>query len=65
MRSLRDATPKVASSTVQKIFKARWHDGQLRPPLDSGITYEELPVISEIFVRVWQQFHSPSTHCLP
>ena len=54
LRSLRDATPKVASSTVQKIFKARWHDGQLR---DSGIAYEELPVIAEIFVRVWQQFH--------
>ena len=54
LRSLRDATPKVASSTVQKIFKARWQEGQLR---DSGIAYEELPIIAEIFVRVWQQFH--------
>lgn len=54
LRSLRDATPEVAAATVKKIFKAHWQDGQLR---DSGIAYEELPTIADIFVRVWQQFH--------
>lgn len=54
LRSLRDATPEVAAATVKKIFKARWQEGQLE---DSGIAYEELPAIADIFVRVWQQFH--------
>jgi membrane-associated HD superfamily phosphohydrolase len=39
---------------VNKIFKARWREGQLS---DSGLKYEELPLIAEIYVRVWQQFH--------
>lgn len=54
LRSLRDATPEVAKMTVQKIFKARWQEGQLE---ESGITYEELPLIADIFIHVWQQFH--------
>lgn len=54
LRSLREATPEVALATIGKIFKARWQDGQLK---DSGIEYEELPRIAEVFVRVWQQFH--------
>jgi cyclic-di-AMP phosphodiesterase PgpH len=54
LRSLKDVSPKQALSTIQKIFKARWHDGQLT---DSGISYDELPIIAEIFVRVWQQFN--------
>ncbi|GAB4528969.1 MAG: HDIG domain-containing protein [Pleurocapsa sp.] len=54
LRSLKDATPKQALATIQKIFKARWQDGQL---VDSGLNYEELPVIAEVFVRVWQQFN--------
>lgn len=54
LRSLRDTTPKQALATVQKIFKARWQDGQL---IDSGLNYEELPIIAEVFVRVWQQFN--------
>ena len=54
LRSLRDVTPKQALTTVQKIFKSRWQDGQL---LDSGISYDELPIIAEVFVRVWQQFN--------
>lgn len=54
LRSLKDVTPKQALSTIQKIFKARWHDGQLT---DSGLSYDELPMIAEIFVRVWQQFN--------
>ena len=54
LRSLRDATPKQALVTVQKIFKSRWQDQQL---IDSGLSYDELPVIAEVFVRVWEQFN--------
>jgi putative nucleotidyltransferase with HDIG domain len=54
LRSLKEATPEIALATVQKIFKARWREGQLE---DSGLQYEELPIMAEVFVRVWQQFH--------
>lgn len=54
LRSLRDATQRQALATVQKIFKSRWQDGQL---IDSGLSYEELPIIAEVFVRVWEQFN--------
>jgi cyclic-di-AMP phosphodiesterase PgpH len=52
LRSLKDITPEQALITVKKIFKARWQDQQL---MDSGLKYEELPIIAEVFVRVWQQ----------
>ena len=54
LRSLRDATHKQALATVRKIFKSRWQDGQL---LDSGLSYDELPIVAEVFVRVWEQFN--------
>ncbi|GAB4241426.1 MAG: HDIG domain-containing protein [Stanieria sp.] len=54
LRSLKDVTPEQALSMVKKIFKARWQDQQL---VDSGLKYEELPVIAEVFIRVWQQFN--------
>ena len=54
LRSMRDATPKQALATLKKIFKSRWQDRQL---VDSGLNYDELPVIAEVFVRVWQQFN--------
>lgn len=54
LRSLKDATPEKALAMVHKIFKARWRDNQLD---ECGIKYEELPIIAEIFVRVWQQFN--------
>lgn len=54
LRSLKEATPEMALSMINKIFKARWRDNQLT---NSGIKYEELPMIAEIFVVVWQQFH--------
>ena len=54
LRSLKEATPETALAMIQKIFKARWRDHQLK---DSGIKYEELPIIAEVFVKVWQQFH--------
>ena len=52
LRSLKEATPKEALAMISKIFKARWRENQL---IDSGIKYEELPKIADIFVRVWQQ----------
>ncbi|GBF79410.1 metal-dependent phosphohydrolase [Aphanothece sacrum FPU1] len=54
LRSLKEATPEMALGMIQKIFKARWRDEQL---CDCGIKYEELPIIAEVFVKVWQQFH--------
>ncbi|WP_044106865.1 HD family phosphohydrolase [cyanobacterium endosymbiont of Epithemia turgida] len=54
LRSLKETTPETALSMIHKIFKARWRDNQLK---DSGIKYEELPIIAEVFVKVWQQFH--------
>ncbi len=54
LRSLKNAEPNVALSTVHKIFKARWHDHQIQ---DSGLKEEEMPKIAEIFVRVWQEYN--------
>jgi putative nucleotidyltransferase with HDIG domain len=54
LRSMKDVTPEQAMDTIKKIFQARWRDNQLA---DSGLRLEELPVIAEVFVRVWQQFH--------
>jgi cyclic-di-AMP phosphodiesterase PgpH len=54
LRSLKNATPKQVLVTTEKIFKSRWQDGQL---LDSGLHYQELPIIAAVFVRVWQQFN--------
>ena len=54
LRSLSDATPKQALATLQKIFKSRWQDRQL---VDSGLSYDELPVIAEVFIRVWERFN--------
>jgi hypothetical protein len=45
-------TPQTALTTIHKIFRARWQDNQLA---DSGIKYEELPIIANVFVKVWQQ----------
>ncbi|ELS01068.1 putative domain HDIG-containing protein [Xenococcus sp. PCC 7305] len=54
LRSLKDATPEQALSTIKKIFKARWKDDQL---VDSGLSYDELRIIADVFVQVWQQFN--------
>ena len=54
LRSLKDVTPKQALATVQKIFKSRWQDGQL---VDSGLDYNDLPIIAEVFIQVWEQFN--------
>jgi cyclic-di-AMP phosphodiesterase PgpH len=52
LRSLKDVTPEIALSMINKILKARWQDNQL---LDSGLTREDLSTIAEVFVKVWQQ----------
>lgn len=54
LRSLKDATPDLALTTVNKIFKARWQDQQL---VDANLTRDELTVLAEVFVEVWMQFH--------
>jgi hypothetical protein len=54
LRSLKEATPEIALLTIQKIFKARWRENQL---VDSGLKWEELPKIAEVFISVWQQYN--------
>lgn len=54
LRSLKDAEHSIALTTVHKILKARWHDGQLT---NSGLNKQDMPKIAEIFVRVWQDHH--------
>lgn len=52
LRSLKDATPEEALAMVNRVMRARWQDDQL---VDSGLTREDLTVIANIFVQVWQQ----------
>ncbi|MBE9100684.1 HD family phosphohydrolase [Vacuolonema iberomarrocanum] len=54
LRSLKDATPQEALAMVNRILRARWQDQQL---VDSGLERKEMPVIAEIFVKVWQDFN--------
>lgn len=54
LRSLKDVNPEQALTTLNNILRARWQDNQL---IDSGLTREEMTLIAEIFVEVWQQFH--------
>ncbi|MGB3517156.1 MAG: HDIG domain-containing metalloprotein [Elainellaceae cyanobacterium] len=54
LRSLKDATPEEALSTVNKIMRHRWQDNQL---VDSGLSRADLAKVAEIFVQVWQQFN--------
>lgn len=52
LRSLQGATKEQALAMISKILKARWQDDQL---IESGLKYEELPIIADVFVDVWQQ----------
>lgn len=52
LRSLDKASREQALAMISKILKSRWQDEQL---IDSDLKYEELPVIAEVFVEVWQQ----------
>ena len=54
LRSLKEASPEQALSMIKKIFKARWKDDQL---VDSGLSFDDLRIIADVFVQVWQQFN--------
>ncbi|MEG4113394.1 MULTISPECIES: HDIG domain-containing metalloprotein [unclassified Microcoleus] len=54
LRSLKDATHEEALNMVNRILRARWQDNQL---IDSDLTREDMSLIAEIFVRVWEQFN--------
>ena len=54
LRSLQEVKPEDALLTVNKIFKARWQDGQL---VDSGLSRQEVSQVAEVFIQVWQQFN--------
>lgn len=54
LRSLKDTTQEQALSTINKILRARWQDDQL---VDSGLKREDLSIIAEVFVQVWQQYN--------
>ncbi len=54
LRSLKDATTEEALNMVKKIMRARWQDDQLT---DSGLSREDLNLIADVFVQIWQQFH--------
>ena len=52
LRSLKDVSPEQALSTIHKILRARWQDNQL---VDSELRREDLAIIGEVFLEVWQQ----------
>lgn len=52
LRSFKETTPEAALALVNKIFRARWREGQLA---DSGLSKAELKIIAEVFVKVWRQ----------
>jgi cyclic-di-AMP phosphodiesterase PgpH len=54
LRSLKDVSPEKALAMINNILRARWQDNQL---LDSGFQREDMTIIAETFVLVWQQFH--------
>lgn len=54
LRSHKDACPEQALSTINKILRARWQDNQL---LDSELSREDLSIIADVFVQVWQQYN--------
>ncbi|MEO0755645.1 MAG: HDIG domain-containing metalloprotein [Cyanobacteria bacterium J06648_16] len=55
LRSLdKNASVEEAYSMVNKIFRARWRDQQL---VDSCLTRDDMGIIANIFVQVWQQYN--------
>ncbi|MBD0335724.1 MAG: HDIG domain-containing protein, partial [Cyanobacteria bacterium Co-bin13] len=54
LRSMQEATTEEALALVNRILRARWKDNQL---VDSGLTREQMTVIAEVFVQVWQQYN--------
>ncbi|GFE72179.1 HD family phosphohydrolase [Chroococcus sp. FPU101] len=54
LRSLKNATPEQAKDMINKIFAARWRENQLK---DSGLRRDEMGMIAEVFIQVWQQYN--------
>ncbi|MEO1592136.1 MAG: HDIG domain-containing metalloprotein [Cyanobacteria bacterium J06632_22] len=55
LRSLnKEASVAEAYSMVNKILRARWRDNQL---IESCLTRDDMSVIANIFVQVWQQYN--------
>lgn len=55
LRSLnKDASVGEAYSMVNKILRARWRENQL---IESCLTRDDMTVIANIFVQVWQQYN--------
>lgn len=54
LRSLKEASPEQAMIMINRIFRARWQDGQLA---ESGIERNELNAIANVFVEVWEQYN--------
>ncbi len=55
LRSLnKEASVAEAYSMVNKILRARWRDNQL---VESCLTRDDMTVIANIFVQVWQQYN--------
>ncbi|HEY9826860.1 MAG TPA: HDIG domain-containing metalloprotein [Stenomitos sp.] len=52
LRSMKQVDCENALRTVQQIFKARWKEDQLK---DSGLTRDDLDILAQTFVQVWQQ----------
>jgi putative nucleotidyltransferase with HDIG domain len=52
LRSLKDATAEEALTMINKLLRSRWQEKQL---VDSGLTREDLKIIADVFVKVWQQ----------
>jgi cyclic-di-AMP phosphodiesterase PgpH len=57
--SPQETTPEEALMMVNKIFKARWTEGQL---VDSHLSREDLEKLAGVFVQVWMQFNHRRIH---
>ncbi|MEH2194704.1 MAG: HD family phosphohydrolase [Nostoc sp.] len=51
---LKEVSTEQAFAMLNNILRAKWQDNQL---VDSGLKREEMSLIAQIFVDVWQQFH--------
>ncbi|MEH2194701.1 MAG: hypothetical protein V7K98_18935 [Nostoc sp.] len=51
---LKEVSTEQALAMLNNILRAKWQDNQL---VDSGLKREEMSLIAQIFVDVWQQFH--------
>jgi hypothetical protein len=52
LRAMKHTNPDDALRTVNQIFKTRWKEQQL---VDAQLTREDLDLLAQTFVQVWQQ----------